>query len=216
MTARSFSGGRYGLEASWRSLDLRFDVRLETIEGVLALAQEWAGGRGLTRDDRSGLRLLLEELLLNIRQHAATGKTNGESELFVSLRLDLAFPAEERGDRGTEATAPPLRPDRLLITLRDPGEPFDPRTYAAEQPASIETAVPGGRGLSLVRLFSVNRAYRREDGNNVLSLEMLLGGAAGRADSGGAKGGARPDDMPAAPGFPQKALRVWREKLALR
>ncbi len=217
MTDLPLSGGRYGLEASRRSLDLRFDARLETIEGVLALTQEWAGGRGLNRDDRSGLRLLLEELLLNIRHHAAAGKTNGEAgEFFISLRLDLAFAGEERGSGETDETTASLRPDRLLITLRDPGEAFDPRTHAAEQPASVETAVPGGRGLSLVRLFSVNRRYQREDEHNVLSLEMLLGGAAGRADSVDAGGGLLPAGMPPGSGLWRKALRAWREKLALR
>ncbi len=218
MTDASFSGGRYGLQASRRSLELRFDVRLETIGGVLTLAQEWAAGRGLSRDDRAGLRLLLEELLLNIRFHALPGQEEGEAEnFFVIVRLEFVFSREGRDEEETAAEEDTANqaPDRLRIILRDPGEPFDPLRHAPAESLSLETA-PGGRGLSLVRLFSVNRRYRREEGHNILSLEMPLGGAAGRAGANGESGGARPDGLPPAAGFRQKLRRAWREKLALR
>lgn len=207
MDDAALPGGRYGLETSHRSLALRFDAKFETIEGVLALAQQWASGRGFSRDDQAGLRLLLEELLLNIRFHAASGReTERIADFYIDLRLEFLAPGRDEDDPGL-VTAGPLPPDRLLITVRDPGVAFDPLNYTPKEPVS---AAPGGRGLSLVRLFSVNRRYRREEGHNVLSLEMPLGGVI----NGNGSARARPD--PGVRGIWHRLRAVWREKLALR
>lgn len=218
MTETLFPGSRYGMEYTRNGLSLRFDARLETIEGVLALTQNWADKRNFSRDDKAGLRLLLEELLLNIRFHAASNREGEKPEdLFVTLQLELLSPQDEQEEEGAPAkNDTPLPPDRLRITLQDSGVPFDPQEYEPEQPASLTAATAGGRGLSLVRLFSVNRSYRRTEGRNVLSLELLLGGAPGAAQTAEAEKGARPArTLP--PRDAWHALRrAWREKLALR
>ena len=219
MAAQPLPAGRYGLESSRYSLELRFDVRMETIEGILALTQEWAGRRKLSRDDRAGLRLLLEELLLNIRFHAASGRPDDELEhFFITMSLGLVRSEEPRAQREDTAgsAVPDVPPDRLRITLRDPGPPFNPLSYPQEAGSSRDAASPGGRGLALVRLFSMNRRYLREEGHNVLSLEMLLGAAGMQTES--ALAGTRAQDEGARQdaGIWRKMRRAWREKLALR
>ena len=55
------------------------------------------------------------------------------------------------------------------ITVEDDGRPFDPSTAPVAPPArSLEEAVPGGRGLMLVRAIAPRLRYeRREDRNRV-------------------------------------------------
>ena len=218
MTETLFPGSRYGMEYTRGGLSLRFDARLETIEGVLVLTQNWAAKRNFSRDDKAGLRLLLEELLLNIRFHAASDR-EGEKpeELFITLQLELLSPQDEQEEEGVPAKngAPPP-PDRLRITLQDSAAPFDPLEHEPEQPASLTEASAGGRGLSLVRLFSVNRSYRRTEGRNVLSLELLLGGTSGVAQAAQGNNGARPAQTSPPRDFWHALRRAWRGKLALR
>lgn len=214
-----FPGSRYGMEYTRNGLSLRFDARLETIEGVLALTQNWAAKRNFSRDDRAGLRLLLEELLLNIHFHAASDRKGEKPEdLFIALELELLSPRDEPEEEGAPATDNATRsPDRLRITLRDSGAPFDPLAHdEPEQPASLTTASTGGRGLSLVRLFSVSRSYRRTEGRNVLSLELLLGAIADAEQPGEGENDARPARTSPPRDFWHALRRAWREKLALR
>ena len=59
------------LGTSGRVLSLHFNARSDTIEGILALAQEWGAQNGLAREDGLSLRLVLDELLANIRMKGA-------------------------------------------------------------------------------------------------------------------------------------------------
>ena len=61
------------------------------------------------------------------------------------------------------------------ITIEDDGRPFDPND-APTPPAhrSLEEAVPGGRGLMLVRAVAPRFRYERRDGRNRVTVAFPL------------------------------------------
>ncbi len=187
------------------ALELRFPATRDTVQGILAMAQEWAVARGIARADLGTLRLALEELLLNICFHAypdsgpeAAGASRSANEAELLLRLD-APPA----GAGSSAGRVPAQEEKLLfLRVRDAGRPFDPLAY---QPAPVAAEAgamtAGGRGISFMRLLAVEASYSRENGLNVLSLTLPLS-AAQAADGPDAETG-----TPAAPGSPRHFLR---------
>ena len=70
--------------------------------------------------------------------------------------------------------------DELEITVEDMGRPFDP-TVAEIAPIaqSLDEAVPGGRGLLLVRSIAPRVAYERRNGVNRTTIAFPLDGSAG-------------------------------------
>jgi serine/threonine-protein kinase RsbW len=66
-------------------------------------------------------------------------------------------------------------PAEVEIAVEDRGRPFDPT--AAPLPAlphTLEEAVPGGRGLLLVRSIAPRLSYERRDGVNRVTLAFPL------------------------------------------
>ncbi len=174
-------------------LDLSFDAELGTVEGVLALTQEWAAEQGVSRDDRLSLRLVLDELLTNISFHASPAP----EETSVGLTLEIVRHGDGRDVR---------------IGLRDDGAPFNPLSYEAQPVGTLGETPTGGRGLSLVRLLTTHGEYARADGCNRLSLALPLGDKQ-EADS-------QPDPARnAAPERPPLRVRLrglWSGNLAFR
>jgi anti-sigma regulatory factor (Ser/Thr protein kinase) len=98
---------------------------------------------------RYRVRLLVEELLVNLFGHADFG----EEEAKVRLRVER-------------------RRDGLSIRLEDRALPFDPRDDAPApnlQP-TLADRPPGGLGLHLLRTYARSIDYRREGRWNVLEL----------------------------------------------
>jgi anti-sigma regulatory factor (Ser/Thr protein kinase) len=60
-------------------------------------------------------------------------------------------------------------PPGLEIELSDSGAAFDPATAPAIEPDADRI---GGRGLRLVRAYAQVLAYRRNDGRNVVTLQL--------------------------------------------
>jgi anti-sigma regulatory factor (Ser/Thr protein kinase) len=94
------------------------------------------------------LELCLEEIVANILLH---GQLPGRGvQVRVSLKVD------------------PLR-----LIVEDDGAEFDPTLQPeAEVAADLDSAAIGGRGLALVRRFSVAMGYRREAGWNRLVIGL--------------------------------------------
>ena len=95
------------------------------------------------------LELVLEELLVNVINHAYKG-AEGDVEV-VCLECD------------TEA-----EPFRFCMEIRDQGPPFDPS--AKESPdtaASMDERSIGGLGIHLVREMTEDFTYRREGNCNI-------------------------------------------------
>jgi len=66
-------------------------------------------------------------------------------------------------------------PSEVEITVEDDGRPFDPNDAPVPAaPRSLEEAVPGGRGLMLVRAIAPRLRYERRDGRNRVTVAFPL------------------------------------------
>jgi len=101
-----------------------------------------------------GLDLAVYEAVENIVRHGA-GREQGRH---ASIRLRL------RSDGR-----------RVEVVVEDDGRAFDPLSVPAPAtPQRIEDVVPGGQGIHLMRKFTDEIHYRREEGRNVLTLVRAL------------------------------------------
>lgn len=135
---------------------LRLPARDESLPELLALAVAAADTAGLEPATRQHVELVLEEALVNVIRHAYPGDA---PERPVELSC-LAGSGE------------------LTLTLRDWGRPFDPVTggapdadVAANLEADLDSRIPGGLGLILIREMS-RATYARRDGANELTLRF--------------------------------------------
>lgn len=120
--------------------------------GAVASSSAWARGScaefDIPPDDVHRLDLCISELLANIVSYAHPQPGPHYA------RLELRFEA-----------------DAMRLILSDDGVPFDPLGVADPKPlSSLEGAAIGGQGIRLVRNFSDECSYRREDGRNVLTV----------------------------------------------
>jgi serine/threonine-protein kinase RsbW len=86
---------------------------------------EIARRNGFTEAEAHELSLALNEACANAHAHAYEGRTDGR----IDLRVEAAS-------------------DRVRLTIRDYGVPFDPKTYA---PPDLKQAREGGYGVYLIR-----------------------------------------------------------------
>jgi serine/threonine-protein kinase RsbW/sigma-B regulation protein RsbU (phosphoserine phosphatase) len=95
------------------------------------------------------VRLVLEELVLNLMDHAV-GSATGR----IDVRIDL-------------------EPGRVILVLEDDGNPFDPRSVPAfDKDRPLEERGPRGMGIHLVRTMAEEIAYVRIDGRNQLRVVL--------------------------------------------
>ncbi len=139
-------------------LEVSFFADLDTIEGILALVQEWAQQQGVHYDDRLSLRLVLEELLSNITLHNSSPLSEHEGQTKVTLSLNLT----------TEGNT-----QNIHVHIRDTGKAFNPLNHVVEPIEQINTTPTGKRGLSFVQLFTRNAQYIRREGNEFFFLLSL-------------------------------------------
>ncbi|MFU2208927.1 SpoIIE family protein phosphatase [Solidesulfovibrio sp. C21] len=201
-----------------RTLVLRFDAQPDTVEGILAVVQEWAAQEGLVRDDGLSLRLVLDELLSNICMHGAVRGTQGKVDLRLE-RLLADRPRERPGDKdlpasaqGHGATGPRPPQGVVRIVLRDTGKPFNPLAYESKPVAGIRDTPVGGRGLTLVRLLTARTEYQWTGSGNQLCLELPLNGRS-VADTG-SQNAASPAAK--AGNMLDRLRAIWFGNLALR
>jgi len=96
------------------------------------------------------VRLVLEELILNLIDHA-TGSMTDRIEVRIAL------------DDG-----------QVVVTLEDDGDPFDPRSAPAFDTAKpLEERGPRGMGIHLVRSMAKDISYERIDSRN--RLQVMIG-----------------------------------------
>jgi serine/threonine-protein kinase RsbW len=114
---------------------------------------------GLSASRLADAELCMDELVTNVVRHAWEESTHGPRS--VTLRID-------RVGREVE------------ITVEDMGRPFNP-TAAPLAPIahSLEEAVPGGRGLMLVRSIAPRVAHERRNGVNRTTITFPVEGAGG-------------------------------------
>lgn len=184
-----------------RVLSLHFNAGSDTVEGILALAQEWGAQNGLARDDGLSLRLVLDELLANIQMHAGD-KAHG----LVDMRLEIM---NSPGERDDAACAPQ---GFVRIVLQDTGKPFNPLHHESEPVTDIASTPVGGRGLTLVRLLTVNQVYKWSGASNHLCLDLPLADTAETAGSDRSTYSAEKLGL----SVPQRLYALWSSNLALR
>ena len=65
--------------------------------------------------------------------------------------------------------------DRLSITIKDDGRPFNPlEAPAPDQPDSLADASIGGLGIMLVREAAIGMTYDRQGGHNSTTVHLSL------------------------------------------
>jgi anti-sigma regulatory factor (Ser/Thr protein kinase) len=128
----------------WRFAAAEAPSRLREAGDAL---DEVLASRGVSDRSRFAARLVAEEVVLNAIEHGGARSVSMEAEL-------------EDG--------------RIGLVFEDDGAPFDPTPYRAEAAAGApEDARPRGRGLILVRGFTRGVEYRRVEGRNRVSLELV-------------------------------------------
>lgn len=125
--------------------ELSIDASAEEVrrasEWMVAACQR----RQLPDNMTARLDLCLNEVLANVVAHG------GASARSAPMHLKLASDAA----RGT------------ALTVSDAGQPFDPTAASMQaRPRTLDEAVPGGRGLEMIRRLSDWVRYRHEDGRN--------------------------------------------------
>ncbi len=131
------------------TLSLRIETRREELRRLDAAVEKLAQAEGWPPDLVFQIKLVLEELAINILNH---GHDDGRSH---EIEIEL-----------TSNT------DALTIEITDDGRPFDPLTDAPppDLDSAIEDRVPGGLGIHLVRSMMDELRYRREQDKNRLTL----------------------------------------------
>ena len=93
------------------------------------------------------VRLVLEELVLNLIEHAV-----GSEAISIDVQLDL-------------------EPGRVVLVLEDNGAPFDPRSAPEFDKAKpLEERGPRGMGIHLVRSVAAEIDYERINSRNHLRV----------------------------------------------
>jgi anti-sigma regulatory factor (Ser/Thr protein kinase) len=122
------------------------------VQAYLPVAEEverFCAEHGLVRAVSFKLRLILEELVLNLIDHAVGSATDR-----IDLRIELD-------------------PARVILILEDDSAPFDPHSVPAFDKAKpLEERGPRGMGIHLVRTMAEDIVYERIDGRNRLSVVL--------------------------------------------
>lgn len=131
--------------------ELGIKNRLDDLETVSNWVNELADQFQLTPKCTFRLDLVLSEAVTNIIQNAYPD--GAEHDIWVSLQL-----------QGSSVRA----------EVQDDGVPFDP-TQIPEVvlPQSLEEATEGGLGIHLIRSYTQECVYQRQDDRNVLTLVLL-------------------------------------------
>ena len=135
-----------------------FHAQSEDVPGIVEFVAARAQEAGVGARRVAHLRIAVEEIALNICDHAY-GSSSGLLGVSVS------------GDR-----------DRFVAELFDEGPAFDPEAAPApDLDASIERRAVGGLGVFLVQRLMDEFRYRREGRRNIVTLVVSADGQEGEA-----------------------------------
>lgn len=133
---------------------LRLPAELDHLPAFLDHVRQAAEAAGLATAQGIHLELAVEEALVNVFNYAYAGQNPPGA---VTCQVMTAA-------------------DSLTVEIVDEGPPFDP--LARPDPditLDLEDRQPGGLGILMIRQFTDDVAYRREDGRNVLTIRMQKG-----------------------------------------
>ena len=131
------------------ALSLRIATRLDELPRLDAAVEDFAQEQAWPPDLVFQVKLVLEELGVNIVNHGHDDDARHEIEIEIASAADA-----------------------LTIEIADDGRPFDPLTEAPEPDieSALEDRPIGGLGVHLVRTMMDEARYRREEGKNRLTL----------------------------------------------
>jgi anti-sigma regulatory factor (Ser/Thr protein kinase) len=116
---------------------------------VAAEVETFCAASGLPAAAGSRVRVVLEELVLNLIDHA-TGWATGR----IGVRIEVG-------------------PERVEVEVEDDAAPFDPRSAPAFDPARpLGERGPRGMGIHLVRSLAEGIEYERAGGRNRLRVTI--------------------------------------------
>lgn len=125
-------------------LRLTFSNQLTEIRRVGFALAEFLEEEGATPATTHRVRLVVEELIVNVIQHAFDD--GGKHSALLDIRTE---------------------PGGIAIVVEDDGVPFDPRN--ARTPALqdlIDAGKSGGLGVEIIRKMTRDLSYQRVDGKN--------------------------------------------------
>ena len=125
------------------------------IPRLAEIAERFGRAHHLSEDDVANIQLVLDEMVINVIRHGY----------------------EDVGDHGVHRISITLRvaADLLTIELKDTARPYDPREAPAPQfDLPIEERSPGGLGVHIVRSIMDTMDYRRERGQNIVTMTKNL------------------------------------------
>ena len=124
--------------------------------------------------DASAVDTARSAVLAHLAPLDLSARTTYAIELVLEEALmNIALHAWQHGDPQPTELALCALEDCVVIRLRDAGAAFDPGAVAAaEPPADLAHATPGGRGLALMRLHAQRIAYARVDDHNEITIEV--------------------------------------------
>jgi sigma-B regulation protein RsbU (phosphoserine phosphatase) len=140
-----------GLEMGASMLDLVHSASMHNVFDTLARCDQTLENAGIRGDVRADVRLVLEELMVNMVQHGQ----KGEGEGTIGLRLSVA--------------------DRvILVDLNHDGEAFDPLQFGAPSLTGdiADKEELGGLGIHLVRAMASELNYTHDEYGNHLRLRF--------------------------------------------
>jgi anti-sigma regulatory factor (Ser/Thr protein kinase) len=133
-----------------RTLDV--EATLGCLRSVGLWIRDAARDGGVPQEVAFGLDVAVHEAVVNVARHAG----RAGSPAHVRLRF--------RSYR-----------ERVDVVIADDGPPFDPLSVPVPAtPRRIADVIPGGQGIQLIRHFTDEIRYRREQGQNVLTLTRAL------------------------------------------
>jgi anti-sigma regulatory factor (Ser/Thr protein kinase) len=116
---------------------------------VAGEVERFCAAHGLSRAVSFKVCLILEEVVLNLIEHATGAATDR-----INVRIDL-------------------EPDQVILDVEDDSDPFDPHAAPAFDPARpLEERGPRGMGIHLVRTMVDDFVYERIDGGNRLRVVL--------------------------------------------
>ena len=132
---------------------IRVGAAVENLPEVLAFAGSHLEKTSCSPKIRMQIDIAVEELFVNIARYAY-GPEGGDVKVTLWIDKD---------------------PESLRLEFRDSGKPFDPtEREAPDVTLSAEDRKIGGLGIFMARKYMDDMYYRREDGENILTIRRKL------------------------------------------
>lgn len=127
-----------------------FLLNMQTFEDVISYIRECCRKAGCGEKAMNHISVASSEILANIESYAY--KNGGEVGIMTSRREN-----------------------RMVITFKDCGKPFDPLSVKPPDiTAPLSERTPGGLGIFIVRKLMSDVSYQYTKGQNVLTIEKEL------------------------------------------